>query len=117
VVAHVALRRLLRWLEVPRMICTVAQRLIDHPAPRLAFTDGCVERRHVPTGMHLRHELGNKGSIFRIAGKVDALERVGVQIEKLRLVELAVNEFVAAIPDRYLWRLGTVRSVLHEDRF
>src|SRR5690606_426105 len=48
VVAHVALGCLLQRLVIPGIIAAVAQRLVDHPAPRLAFAHGCIEGGHVP---------------------------------------------------------------------
>jgi hypothetical protein len=48
VVAHVALRGLLQRLEIPREVAAVAQRLVDHPAPRLAGAHLGVEGVQIP---------------------------------------------------------------------
>src|SRR5689334_9258763 len=60
VVAHVALRSFLQRLVVPRVVCAVSQRLIDDPAPCLAFAHGGVEVVHVPAGIAHRLESAQR---------------------------------------------------------
>src|SRR6218665_2368963 len=96
VVAHVALGGLLQRLVIPGVIGAVAQRLVDDPAPRLAFAHGGVKGFHVPAGIAHFLEGAQRRRMRRGAGEVGEFQRIGVEVEELVGIEFAVDIFPLA---------------------